>query len=219
MCIRDRSHDDRVLFQAVARVVLDDERGTLTEQLEERSGLEPLVPALAPTRTARPDSSLPLPARELIFPNGLGGFTRDGHEYVITLGVGQTTPAPWVNVLANPTFGTLVSESGAAYSWVENSHEFRLTPWSNDPVMDTTGEAIYPVSYTHLPGARRSWFTRLFAGDAGIDPYTREVSDVYQDVFQEGSFIGKGIYDVDAFGRAMHGRFPENTVLLSLIHI
>jgi cellobiose phosphorylase len=137
------SHDDRVLFQAVARVVLDDERGTLTEQLEERSGLEPLVPALAPTRTARPDSSLPLPARELIFPNGLGGFTRDGHEYVITLGAGQTTPAPWVNVLANPTFGTLVSESGAAYSWVENSHEFRLTPWSNDPVMDPTGEAIY----------------------------------------------------------------------------
>ena len=61
--------------------------------------------------------------------------------------------------------------------------------------------------------SRRSWFVRLFAGDAGIDPYTREVSDVYQDVFQEGSFIGKGIYDVDAFERAMHGRFPENTVL------
>ena len=54
---------------------------------------------------------------------------------------------------------------------------------------------------------------RLFAGDAGIDPYTREVSDVYQDVFREGSFIGKGIYDVDAFRRAMNGRFPENTVL------
>ena len=54
---------------------------------------------------------------------------------------------------------------------------------------------------------------RLFAGDAGIDPYTREVSDVYQDVFQEGSFIGKGIYDVDAFQQAMNGRFPENTVL------
>jgi len=56
-----------------------------------------------------------------------------------------------------------------------------------------------------LPSARRSWFVRLFGGDAGIDPYTREVSDVYQDVFQEGSFIGKGIYDVDAFERAMRG--------------
>ena len=72
---------------------------------------------------------------------------------------------------------------------------------------------LQPRVGVSLPSARRSWFVRLFAGDAGIDPYTREVSDVYQDVFQEGSFIGKGIYDVDAFQRAMHGRFPENTVL------
>jgi cyclic beta-1,2-glucan synthetase len=75
--------------------------------------------------------------------NGFGGFTRDGHEYVITLQPGQMTPAPWVNVLANPYFGTVVSESGAAYTWLENSHEFRLTPWSNDPVQDPTGEALY----------------------------------------------------------------------------
>ncbi len=72
---------------------------------------------------------------------------------------------------------------------------------------------LQPRVGVSLPSARRSWFVRLFAGDAGIDPYTREVSDVYQDVFQEGSFIGKGIYDVDAFERAMHGRFPENSVL------
>src|ERR1017187_2197611 len=64
-----------------------------------------------------------------------------------------------------------------------------------------------------LPSAGRSWFVKLFAGDVGIDPYTRAVSDVYQDVFQEGSFIGKGIYDVDAFQQAVAGRFPENTVL------
>ena len=72
---------------------------------------------------------------------------------------------------------------------------------------------LQPRVGVSLPSARRSWFVRLFAGDAGIDPYTREVSDVYQDVFHEGSFIGKGIYDVDAFQRAMAGRFPENTVL------
>jgi cyclic beta-1,2-glucan synthetase len=63
------------------------------------------------------------------------------------------------------------------------------------------------------PSASRSWFAKLFAGDVGIDPYTRAVSDVYQDVFQEGSFIGKGIYDVDAFQQAVAGRFPENSVL------
>ena len=136
-------HDDRVLLQSVARIVLDDEKGTLAEQLERRSVLEPLVPTLTPTRSAWRDSSAPVPARELIFPNGFGGFTRDGHEYVITLGNGQMTPAPWVNVIANPFFGTIVSESGSAYTWVENAHEFRLTPWSNDPVQDATGEALY----------------------------------------------------------------------------
>jgi cyclic beta-1,2-glucan synthetase len=136
-------NDDRVLLQAAARIVLDDEKGTLLEQLEHRSILEPSVPALRTSRFRSADSPAPLPPRELIFDNGLGGFTRDGHEYVITLLPGQMTPAPWVNVLANPFFGTVISESGAAYTWVENSHEFRLTPWSNDPVQDTTGEAFY----------------------------------------------------------------------------
>ena len=137
------SSDDLVLLQSVARIVLDDEKGTLAEQLEHRAILEPLVPALAVTRLNFAALPAPLPQRELVFANGLGGFTRDGHEYVITLQPGQMTPAPWVNVLANPYFGTVVSESGAAYTWVENSHEFRLTPWNNDPVQDTGGEALY----------------------------------------------------------------------------
>ncbi len=135
--------DDRLLLQCAARVVLDDERGTLAEQLEQRSVLERPVPALQRTRAAAPDVAAPAPPRELIFANGLGGFTRDGHEYVITLPRGQMTPMPWVNVLANPDFGTVVSESGSAYTWAENAHEFRLTPWSNDPVQDTPGEALY----------------------------------------------------------------------------
>jgi cellobiose phosphorylase len=137
-------HDDRVLLAAVARVVLDDEKGTLDEQLAVRGVLEPVVPALLITRAVRAAAAEgEPPARELIFPNGFGGFTRDGHEYVITLPPGRMTPAPWVNVLANPAFGTVVSESGGAYTWAENAHEFRLTPWSNDPVSDTTGEACY----------------------------------------------------------------------------
>ena len=62
---------------------------------------------------------------------------------MIALAPGEVTPAPWVNVLANPHFGTVVSESGSAYSWSENAHEFRLTPWHNDPVSDGSGEALY----------------------------------------------------------------------------
>jgi cellobiose phosphorylase len=84
-----------------------------------------------------------VPSRDLIHRNGLGGFTRDGREYVIGLLAGQSTPAPWVNVIANPWFGTVISESGSAYTWATNSHEYRLTPWSNDPVSDPSGEAIY----------------------------------------------------------------------------
>ncbi len=137
------SNDDRVLLQAVARIVLDDERGSLAEQMEHRSILEPTVPLLKASQPLVLDATVPLEARELIFANGLGGFSRDGREYVITLHPGQMTPAPWVNVVANPWFGTVISESGAAYTWVENAHEFRLTPWSNDPVQDPTGEAIY----------------------------------------------------------------------------
>jgi cyclic beta-1,2-glucan synthetase len=137
------STDDRVLLQSVARIVLDDERGTLAEQLDVPNLPDPLVPALTPTRPPWVESTRPEPARELIFVNGLGGFTRDGHEYVITLQPGQMTPAPWINVLANPSFGTVVSECGAAYTWLENAQGFRLTPWHNDPVQDPTGEALY----------------------------------------------------------------------------
>ncbi|MES2470484.1 MAG: glucoamylase family protein [Verrucomicrobiota bacterium] len=136
-------HEDRVLLQSVARIFLDDAKGTLTEQLEHRNVWDPAVPAFRPTRLRSVPQPVSLPSRDLVFANGLGGFTRDGHEYVITLQPGQVTPAPWVNVLANPSFGTVVSESGPAYTWLENAHEFRLTPWSNDPVQDTPGEAFY----------------------------------------------------------------------------
>ncbi|MBA2623913.1 MAG: cyclic beta 1-2 glucan synthetase, partial [Chthoniobacterales bacterium] len=85
-----------------------------------------------------------------------------------------------------------------------------------DPVRGIVTEGyslLQPRVDASLPSASRSWFARLHAGDAGIDPYTRAVSDVYQDLFQEGSFIGKGIYEVDSFERALAGRFPENRIL------
>jgi cellobiose phosphorylase len=136
-------NEDLVLLQAAARIVLEDEKGTLAEQLEYHGVFEPVIPAFKPTRLEPEDVPAPLPERDLMFFNGIGGFTRDGHEYVITLQPGKMTPAPWVNVIANPHFGTVVSESGSAYTWAENSHEFRLTPWNNDPVRDVTGEALY----------------------------------------------------------------------------
>jgi cyclic beta-1,2-glucan glucanotransferase len=139
------SFEDRTLLQAVARVIISDSRGTLLEQVGRRGLADKSVSRLATTRTHRPEPAA-APDRmrpDLILGNHLGGFTPDGSEYVISTTQLRTTPTPWVNVLANPGFGTVVSESGLAYTWSENAHEFRLTPWSDDAVGGTTGEAIY----------------------------------------------------------------------------
>lgn len=140
--------EDRILLQTVARAVLSDERGTLAEQL--KRGVAPslrMPPLMAEVRADAgrerdAAAGVPLPP-DLLLANGLGGFTPDGKEYVIASGAGQRTPLPWSNVLANPQFGSVLSESGQAYTWQENAHEFRLTPWHNDPVSDLSGEAFY----------------------------------------------------------------------------
>ena len=87
--------------------------------------------------------SAPLPFLELPYFNGLGGFTADGREYAIYLGPNAFTPLPWINVMANPVFGALVSESGSGCCWYGNSQSNRLTPWNNDPISDASTEAIY----------------------------------------------------------------------------
>jgi cellobiose phosphorylase len=137
------SEEDRILLQSVARVILTDHGGTLAEQVARRAPLEARVPALVATRAHRPALPEETVPRALILANGLGGFAPDGSEYVITLSEGEGTPAPWVNVIANEGFGTVVSESGQSYTWAENAHEFRLSPWHNDPVSDASGEALF----------------------------------------------------------------------------
>ena len=137
------SEDERVLLQTVARIVFSDTAETLIEPLERRVSAERASDRLEPLLQAPVEPVYPLAARERMFSNGLGGFTPDGHEYVVTLEPGQSTPAPWVNVIASPHIGTVVSESGSAYTWAENAHEFRLTTWHNDPLSDSSGEAFY----------------------------------------------------------------------------
>ncbi|MDO8207663.1 MAG: glucoamylase family protein [Gallionella sp.] len=137
------SEDDRVLLQTVARIVFTDTADTLIEQVDRRVSRERVSDRFEPMLQPAPEPTHPLRIPERIFCNGLGGFTPDGREYIITLEPGQSTPAPWVNVIASPHIGTVVSESGSAYTWVENAHEFRLTTWHNDPISDSSGEAAY----------------------------------------------------------------------------
>jgi cyclic beta-1,2-glucan synthetase len=134
----------REVVQTAARVVLSSRRGTLSEQVAraQRSESAPAAPSWRPGPTSSPpDTPIAPPALE--FFNGLGGFDRGGREYVTVLSDGRSTPAPWINVIANPGFGFQVSESGSGYTWSLNSRENQLTPWSNDPVSDPPGETIY----------------------------------------------------------------------------
>lgn len=95
------------------------------------------------TRSYTPSKPPELAANNALLNNGLGGYSEKAHEYIIHLTEEMATPAPWVNVLANANFGTIVSESGQSYTWDINAHEFRITPWENDPVSDVSGEAFY----------------------------------------------------------------------------
>jgi cyclic beta-1,2-glucan synthetase len=143
--------EERTLLQTAARVLLNGANGSLGNQMPGYSIPVHHLPKFTPTRQAElaanaalPPQSVPLEEKgNLKFYNGYGGFSADGREYVIELPPGKTTPAPWVNVIGYPAFGFMVSEAGSQSTWALNSSENRLTPWSNDPVRDPTGEALY----------------------------------------------------------------------------
>ncbi|MEO8064033.1 MAG: glucoamylase family protein [Pseudomonadota bacterium] len=139
--------ETRALLLAVSRVVLSGRPGSLAEQVERMQS----TPATAPRLPRRPATASaaavavadPEFARDLEYFNGIGGFGAQGREYIVNTAGSQTTPTPWINVIANRGFGCLISAEGAGYTWARNSRENALTPWSNDPVSDRPGEAIY----------------------------------------------------------------------------
>jgi cyclic beta-1,2-glucan synthetase len=185
---------DAHLLAAVARVVLRADLGGLAAQIDRPSPwLYPPDAPPAPLPLATP-SPTPEAIPPLVFDSGIGGFTPDGHEYVIVLDGERDTPLPWSNVLANPEFGTILSASGAGFTWAGNSRENRLTPFANDPITDPTGEAIFlrdedtgevwgatPGPLPRHPGAGR-WIVRH---TAGVTRYQHAVTGMTQqlDVF------------------------------------
>ena len=135
------------LLVSVARVVLVAQRGGLFAQIERivetPASIKPFASVPAKSADAPNRTPTAAPAEKLEFFNGLGGFAKDGQEYVTILGPGQATPAPWINVVANENFGFQAATEGSGYTWSVNSRENQLTPWSNDPVADRPGEAFY----------------------------------------------------------------------------
>ena len=137
------TNEDRILFEAVAQIIIADKFGTLEEQINRRAKTKTTIPYFSPTKFYPSVYTEVEPRKDLQFYNGLGGFTADGKEYIITTTPQKRTPVPWINVIANPNFGSIISESGQSYTWVDNAHEIRLTPWNNDPITDLKGEAFY----------------------------------------------------------------------------
>ncbi len=141
---RELSAEQHQGLLAAAAVVLRGDGPPLSEQLQtaKTSELPPFFPSRQSAELERfnPRSE---PDQERICNNGFGGFSADGREYIMDWNPAAPTPAPWSNVLANPDFGCLVTESGASFTWAGNSSEYRLTPWSNDPVEDTPGDVTY----------------------------------------------------------------------------
>jgi cyclic beta-1,2-glucan synthetase len=141
------SPQTRAQIQTFARVLILSRRGTLSEQIGRPQPISlpretaTVYPWRRTRAVAQPDA--PLPLLNLEFFNGIGGFDKNGREYVTVLAEGLRTPEPWVNVVANPAFGFLVSESGSSFTWSENSHENQITPWSNEHLADHSGEVIY----------------------------------------------------------------------------
>ncbi len=143
--------EDQTLLAAAASVVVRAERGTLAKQVEWAVSQAPRTTA-APAAlrlprepaSGKPQASKLLPAEPKgSFYNGLGGFIDGDGAYRIDLSGGRQTPEPWSNVIANPRFGCLVTESGGGYTWAENSREYKLTSWANDPVADPPAEWLY----------------------------------------------------------------------------
>jgi len=137
------SPEARALLASVARVVLLGERGRLADQIERAPEVRPFPRAVAKRAAPTSELQVPRPSPGVEYFNGLGGFAEGGREYVTILGPGQSTPAPWVNVIANTGFGFQVSAEGGGYAWSVNSREHQLTPWSNDPVTDLPGQTFY----------------------------------------------------------------------------
>jgi cyclic beta-1,2-glucan synthetase len=182
---------DQILLESAAGVVLYGDDGPLAQQLSGRKVHQTRLPNLVPSLYTPLEavSNQPIPRPEnLLFDNGYGGFSPDGREYIIYLKPGQHTPAPWVNVIANPSFGFLISEAGTSTTWAKNSAENRLTPWNNDPVSDTPGEILYlrdeetGVIWSPTPQPAGAQAPYLIRHGAGYSIFEHHSYELHQEV-------------------------------------
>ena len=142
------------------------------------------------------------------------GFCAADQRDRFSLVVGETAVLSDVKYVITLDTDTQLARDSARQFVGAMAHPLNRARYDEDKQRVVAGYGILqPRVAVSLPGTNRSRYARMCASEPGIDPYTRAVSDVYQDLFGEGSFIGKGIYEVDAFERALGGRFPDNRIL------
>jgi len=192
------SADERALLEAVARAVLAGDRGDLAAHLDRPHADWAPAPELADTASPTNSAGIvprvadePVAVPALALANGLGGFAGGGRTYVIVLDGDQETPSPWANVIANPAFGTIVTASGSAHTWAENSRENRLTSFANDPVADPSAEAWFirddetAEVWSPTPGPVRRDMTSgrcVIRHSAGVTRFTRAHRGIHHEL-------------------------------------
>src|ERR1700694_5940570 len=141
-------------------------------------------------------------------------FLRGGAKDAFTTIIGDTSRLGFVRYVVTLDSDTVLPRDAAQLLVGTIAHPLNRAHYDPKIGRVTDGYGIIqPRVGVALTSAHRSYFASIHSGHPGVDPYTTAVSDVYQDLYGEGSFTGKGIYDVDAFEEAIHGRFPENTLL------
>ncbi|WP_461206771.1 GH36-type glycosyl hydrolase domain-containing protein [Clostridium sp. DL1XJH146] len=147
--IRSKStmdEEDIILIRAIARLVIEGDKGFVFNQIKpnlKEENNEQIIEKLVRTKIKCNTKPHIFEKDKLKYFNGIGGFNLKDNEYEIRLKGNNNTPAPWINVIANGDFGFHVSESGSSYTWFGNSRENKITTWSNDPIRDTTSEALF----------------------------------------------------------------------------
>ena len=144
----------------------------------------------------------------------LNSLLRGGPENMFSLIIGNTEVLQKIKYVITLDSDTQLPRDSARQFIGAMSHPLNKPKYDTKKHRVTDGYSILqPRVAVSLPGTNRSRYAKLFGSEPGIDPYTRAISDVYQDLFGEGSFIGKGIYDVDSFEQTLKDRFPENRIL------
>lgn len=201
--LQQLSTDERGLLFAAARLVFTGEKGSLARQMAVfQDDSTTAVEKKGPYDVIFTESSAQSKPKKVIkselastaeFFNGYGGFTAQGHAYSLSIAKNGLPPLPWVNIISNPNFGFLVSESGGGYTWSENSRENRLSPWHNDPVSDQPSEVLYVREALHgkywsttpLPASREDEFEVVHA--FGQSTFSTEIAKIQSNLTISGS--------------------------------